>query len=142
MNSWLMLRALRTLPLRLKQSSESAQKIVSFLSSHPKVERIYYPFHESHPQFELAKKQMLMPMGMFSIELITKDINAVVKFCEALKYFLMAVSWGGHESLIIPACAFAEGSGYPVNFIRFYIGLEEVDILIADLENALNLINN
>lgn len=141
-NSWLMLRALRTLPLRIKKSSESAQKIVSFLASHPKVERIYYPFHESHVQFELAKKQMLMPMGMFSIVLKTSNRNEVVKFCESLNYFLMAVSWGGHESLIIPACAFKDESGYPVNFIRFYIGLEEVDVLIADLENALNLINN
>ncbi|MEO8147868.1 MAG: PLP-dependent aspartate aminotransferase family protein [Bacteroidia bacterium] len=137
-NSWLMLRALRTLPLRIKQSSESAQKIISFLATHPKVERIYYPFHESHPQYELAKKQMHIPMGMFSIELKTGDRNAVVKFCESLKYFLMAVSWGGHESLIIPACAFAEGSEYPFNFIRFYIGLEEVDILIEDLKNALD----
>jgi len=48
----------------------------------------------------------------------------------------MAVSWGGHESLIIPACAFAEDSGYPVNFIRFFIGLEEADVLIEDLKNA------
>lgn len=137
-NSWLMLRALRTLPLRIKQSSESAQKIISFLATHPKVERIYYPFHKSHPQFELAKKQMKIPMGMFSIELKTNDENAVIKFCESLEYFLMAVSWGGHESLIIPACAFTEEREQPFNFIRFYIGLEETDILIADLNNALN----
>lgn len=140
LNSWLMLRSLRTLPLRLKQSSESAQKIISFLAAHPKVERIYYPFHPSHPQYELAKKQMLMPMGMFSVVLKTSDRNTVVNFCETLKYFLMAVSWGGHESLIIPACAFADDSGYPVGFIRFYIGLEEADVLIGDLDNALKLI--
>jgi cystathionine beta-lyase/cystathionine gamma-synthase len=139
-NSWLMLRALRTLPLRIRQSSESGQKIVEFLAGHPKIEKVYYPHHPSHPQYELARKQMSIPMGMFSVELKTKDENAIAKFCESLKYFLMAVSWGGYESLIIPSCAFGEKSTLPINFIRFYIGLEETDVLIKDLEQALSLI--
>jgi cystathionine beta-lyase/cystathionine gamma-synthase len=139
-SSWLMLRALRTLPLRIRQSSESGQRIVEFLASHPKVSRIYYPHHPSHPQFDLAKKQMSIPMGMFSLELKTTQKEKIVRFCESLKYFLMAVSWGGHESLIMPACAFGPQSELPVNFIRFYIGLEEADVLISDLEEALNII--
>ena len=139
-NSWLMLRSLRTLPLRIRQSSESGQKVVSYLASHPKVARVYYPHHPSHPQSLLAQKQMSIPMGMFSIELNTKDEASIVRFCEGLNYFLMAVSWGGHESLIMPACAFGSKSELPINFIRFYIGLEEADILIQDLEAALVLI--
>lgn len=139
-SSWLMLRALRTLPLRIKQSSESAQKIIEFLSTHPKVKRIYYPHHKSHPQYSLALKQMKIPMGMFSIELKTEDRESIVRFCESLKYFLMAVSWGGHESLIIPACAFKEDREMPVNFIRFYIGLEESDVLLEDIKQALDKI--
>jgi len=79
-------------------------------------------------------------MGMFSIELNTKDEASIVRFCEGLNYFLMAVSWGGHESLIMPACAFGSKSELPINLIRFYIGLEEADILIQDIEAALVLI--
>ncbi len=139
-NSWLMLRALRTLPLRIKQSSESGQKIVEYLSSHPKVEKIYYPHLPSSEQYDLAKKQMSIPMGMFSVEFKNKDVQAIEKFCESLKYFLMAVSWGGHESLIIPACAFGSQSELPVNFIRFYIGLEETSVLLNDITLALEVL--
>ncbi|MEI6816744.1 MAG: PLP-dependent aspartate aminotransferase family protein [Bacteroidota bacterium] len=139
-SSWLMIRALRTLPLRIKQSSESTQRIIEFLSHHPKVKKVHYPHHESHPQYQLAKKQMKIPMGMFSIELNTDSKEKVVQFCESLKYFLMAVSWGGHESLIIPAIAFREGSELPFNFIRFYIGLEETEILLNDIKSALELV--
>lgn len=140
MNSWLILRALRTLPLRIKQSSDTTQQLVSWLSKHPKVSHIHYPFHTSHPQYELAKRQMKIPMGLFSIELKTESEAAVIRFCEALNYFLMAVSWGGHESLILPCCAFAEGSAYPFNMVRFYIGLEEADVLQSDIEQALTLV--
>jgi cystathionine beta-lyase/cystathionine gamma-synthase len=137
-NAWLMLRSLRTLPIRLKQSSESTVQIIEFLKDHPKIERIWYPFDENNLQFELAQNQMKMPMGMFTIALKNKDINAIKKFCESLQYFLIAVSWGGHESLIMPKCAFV-GEGDPqVSMIRFYIGLEESDVLIEDLEKSLS----
>lgn len=139
-NSWLMLRSLRTLPLRIKQSSATAQQLVTWLSNHPKIEKIYYPFHPSHPQYELAKKQMKMPMGLFSVLLKATEKSAVIKFCESLNYFLMAVSWGGYESLILPCCAFPEGSIYPFNMVRFYIGLEEPEVLQSDIEQALALI--
>lgn len=140
MSSWLILRALRTLPLRIKQSSDTTMQLVSWLSKHPKVSHIHYPFHSSHPQYELAIRQMKIPMGLFSIELKTDNEAAVKRFCEALNYFLMAVSWGGHESLILPCCAFAEGSAYPFNMVRFYIGLEDADVLQSDIEQALMLV--
>jgi len=136
-NAWLMLRGLRTLPIRLKQSSESALNILEFLGSSPKIERIWYPFSESNPQLDLARKQMEMPMGMFTIGLKNRDVTAIKRFCESLQNFLIAVSWGGHESLIMPKCGFVGPDDPQVNMIRVYIGLEEADVLIEDLEQGL-----
>jgi len=136
-NAWLMLRGLRTLPIRLKQSSESAQSVLEFLRASPKIERIWYPFHESNPQLDLARKQMKMPMGMFTIALKNRDVTAIKRFCESLENFLIAVSWGGHESLIMPRCGFVGADDPQVNMIRVYIGLEEADVLIDDLGQAL-----
>ena len=137
-NAWLMLRSLRTLPIRLKQSSESTIKIIEFLKTHPQIERIWYPFDENNPQFELANKQMKMPMGMFTIALKNRNIKAIKEFCESLKYFLIAVSWGGHESLLMPKCAFVEQDDPQVNMVRMYIGLEDVEVLLEDLEQGLS----
>lgn len=136
-NAWLMLRSLRTLPIRLKQSSESTVKIIDYLKTHPKIERIWYPFDENNPQFDLAKKQMKMPMGMFTIALKNRDVKAIKRFCESLEYFLIAVSWGGHESLLMPKCAFVDETDEQVNRIRFYVGLEDTDVLLEDLEKGL-----
>ena len=136
-NAWLMLRSLRTLPIRLKQSSESTVKIIEFLQNSPKVERIWYPFHQDNPQLDLARRQMKMPMGMFTIALRNRDPRSIKNFCEALQYFLIAVSWGGHESLIMPKCAFVGEDDPQVNMIRVYVGLEEAEVLMADLERAL-----
>ncbi len=137
-NAWLMLRSLRTLPIRLKQSSESSLKVLDFLGSSPKIERIWYPFSDNSPQTELAKRQMKMPMGMFTIGLKTRDVSAIKRFCESLRYFLIAVSWGGHESLIMPKCAFVPADDPQGSMIRFYIGLEDADVLIDDLTHALS----
>jgi len=137
-NAWLMLRSLRTLPIRLRQSSESTLKILEYLHNSAKIDRIWYPFHQGNPQLDLARKQMKMPMGMFTIALKTRDIGSIKRFCETLQYFLIAVSWGGHESLIMPKCAFVDEDDPQVNMIRFYIGLEEADVLIDDLERSLS----
>lgn len=136
-NAWLMLRSLRTLPIRIERSSQTTLKVVEFLGNSAKVGRIWYPFHQDNPQLELARRQMRMPMGMFTAELKTKDVSAIKRFCESLRYFLIAVSWGGHESLIMPKCAFVDASDPRVSMIRFYIGLEDADVLIADLDAAL-----
>ena len=136
-NAWLMLRSLRTLPLRLKRSSESTVRIIEYLQGSAKVERIWYPFQENNPQLELAHKQMQMPMGMFTIALKNRDPRSIKKFCESLENFLIAVSWGGHESLIMPKCAFVGADDPQVSMIRFYIGLEDADVLIDDLGQSL-----
>lgn len=141
-DAWLMIRGLRTLDIRLNRSADSAQKIVGFLEKHPKVEKIYYPFSVQNPQFELAQKQMCRCSGMFSIQLKTKDMKQVEDFCNSLKRFLIACSWGGHESLLFPACALYSSQNYentylPWNLVRLYIGLEEPGVLIEDLEKGL-----
>ncbi len=141
-NAWLILRGLRTLPIRMQRVAETTPQIVNFLASHPKVSRVYYPFHPSHPQFELAQRQMKAPTGQFSIELKAPNINAVERFCNSLKKFLLAASWGGYESLIFPACTLYTSENYATapfhwSLVRFYIGLEEPHLLIADLEQAL-----
>ncbi len=141
-NAWLMLRSLRTLPIRLARSSETTEKVLELLGSSPKVERIWYPFDETSNQFELARRQMKMPMGMFTVALKTRDVAAIKRFCGSLRYFLIAVSWGGYESLIMPKCAFVEADDPKVSMIRFYIGLEDADVLADDLERALDVLPN
>lgn len=144
-NSWLILRGLRTLPIRMQKVAQSTLRVVDFLASHPKINKVYYPFHPSHPQFELAQRQMQSPTGQFSVELKVDRLSEVENFCNSLKRFLLAASWGGYESLIFPACTLYTSENYsnnllPWNLIRFYIGLEEPDALIADLKQALEKI--
>lgn len=140
-NAWLILRGLRTLPSRLEKSSITTKKIISFLKSRDEVEEIHYPFNPHFLQYELAKKQMLDAGGLFSFLLKAKTIRQIENFCEGLKHILMAVSWGGHESLIIPGCASITPNEFePSNKLhrrlRMYVGLEEPDYLIEDLERG------
>lgn len=139
----LVIRGLRTLPLRMQRSHDTAEKIIAYLETHPKVEKIIYPFSKEFPQYELAKKQMRGCGGLFSILLKVEKIEAAEAFFNRLQRFLFAVSWGGHESLVLPYCAFynipgkANGS-IPFNLVRLYVGLEDADYLIADLKQALD----
>lgn len=144
-DAWLILRGLRTLPIRMKQTGDTTEKVVAFLKTHPAVRKVLYAWDADSPQAALARAQMLWSGGLFSIHLATEDISRVEKFCEALKYFKMAVSWGGHESLIMPACAFYSAGydgtrTYPADLVRLYIGLEESEVLIDDLKQALTCI--
>jgi len=140
-DAWLLMRGLRTLELRVNRSADNADKVAHFLDAHPKVKRTHWPFLESHPQHALAKRQMKRCGGLMSIELDAGDEAAVERFCDNLKTFLIAVSWGGYESLQWPVCALKGPSGYytdlPFTMIRLYVGLEDPDLLIADLEQAL-----
>ncbi len=142
-NSWLLLRSLRTLEIRIERVSQTTQKVVDFLANHPGIAKIHYPHHPSHPQFKMAKRDIKIPMGLFSIELATEDPEKITRFCESLRHFLMAVSWGGYESLIWPALAYYDirKGSLPVNLIRVSIGLESADDLIADLDQGLKHIS-
>ncbi len=144
-DAWLMLRGLRTLPLRMQRVAETTPQIVAFLADQPQVEQIYYPYAPTHPQYELAKKQMRRPAGQFSILVKAEDMAAVDRFCDALKYFMLACSWGGYESLIFPMSALYGSANYgenlrPWNLIRFYVGLEDAEVLMEDLKQALPLL--
>ncbi len=140
-DAWLLVRGLRTLPLRMERSADNAQKVARFLESHPRVKRVHWPGLESHPQHALARKQMNRVAGLMSIELDAPDAAAVERFCDSLKRFLIAVSWGGYESLQWPVCALQGPSGYytdlPFTMVRLYIGLEDPQSLITDLEQGL-----
>lgn len=142
MDAWLLLRGLRTLPVRIERSNATTQRVVEYLAKHPAVKKVFYPFHESNPQKELAKKQMKACGGLFSIELVTEDTVKIEKFCNALKYFRLACSWGSYESLQFPFLIFADQKGnvkpsIKPNIIRYYIGLEDADELLKDFEQAL-----
>ncbi len=138
----LAIRGLRTLELRVKRSAETAEKLVNWLAAHPKVERVLWPFHESFPQKELAKKQMSGCGGLFSVVFKTESKERMANFIHRIERFLMAVSWGGHESLMIPTLGFYDIPGkaqpsLPWTFVRFYVGLEDADWLMEDLERAM-----
>lgn len=140
-NASMLLRGLRTLPIRLKEVAASTLKVVDYLKHHPLVEKVYYPFMPEHPQYELATKLIKQPGGQFSITLNTTDPAKIEAFCNHLELFLMACSWGGYESLIFPAITLYDSENYqtkdlPINMIRFYVGLDNPDELIRDLKNG------
>ncbi|MDF2717540.1 MAG: Cystathionine beta-lyase/cystathionine gamma-synthase [Paenibacillus sp.] len=140
--SWLLLRGLRTLPVRMKQHQESAMVIAAFLENHPKVERVFYPGLASHPQYELGRKQLAGYNGLISFVPRASD-QAIRDMIPKLRYFELGPSWGGFESLIVdPGVSIGEeasrSTGIPRGLVRISVGLERADSLIADLDQALN----
>jgi cystathionine beta-lyase/cystathionine gamma-synthase len=140
--SSLLLRSLRTLPIRFERSTQSGAQVAAYLYSHPRVKQLIYPGHHSHPQYALAQKQMGACGGLLSFLLDAKDVGEVEQFADKLQRFLLACSWGGHESLILPVCALATSPEQlnphlPWNLVRLYIGLEDPQVLIDDLAQAL-----
>jgi len=144
-NAWLLLRGLRTLEIRLEKISDTADKVVDYLNQHPKIEQVLHPFSANNKDLALARTQMKKCGGLFSISLKNSSLEKIETFCNGLKHILMAVSWGGYESLIIPACAGLSKAEFDPNnkrhvLIRVYVGLEDPNYIIADLENALAMI--
>ena len=140
-NAWLLLRGLRTLPSRLDRISVSTQKVLEYIKTEPRIESFIFPLDPSYPQFELAQKQMSGACGLISFYMNAQRIEEIELFCNSLKAFRMAVSWGGHESLIIPKCAGLNPADFdPSNsthrLIRLYIGLEDPEFLLNDLKQA------
>ncbi len=140
-NAWLLLRGLRTLPARIDRITASTLKVLEYIKSVKQIESFIFPLDPTFSQYELAAKQMSGACGLISFYMKAHKIEEIEKFCNSLKSFRMAVSWGGHESLIIPKCA-----GIPVNefnpenpahrMLRLYVGLEDPDFLIKDLQQA------
>jgi cystathionine beta-lyase/cystathionine gamma-synthase len=142
-NAWLLIRGLRTLPARFDRITKTTLEVLSFLKQHPKVESVLFPLDQSFPQFALAKKQMSGACGLMTIVLKTHKMESIVRFSEALQHIMMAVSWGGHESLIIPKCSGIMPKDFdPSNkehrYVRLYVGLEDSSFLIDDLSQALD----
>jgi cystathionine gamma-synthase len=142
MDCFLVLRGIKTLPLRMDRHSENATAVADFLSVHSKVGRVFYPFHASHPQVEIARRQMRSGGGMVSFDL--KDgADEARRVVESTRLFALAESLGGVESLIeLPAAmthASTANSPLAVNpsLVRLSVGIEHVDDLLADLAAAL-----
>ncbi|WP_392476119.1 cystathionine gamma-synthase [Nostoc sp. C110] len=145
-DSWLVLRGIKTLAVRMREHEKNALVLAKFLAQHPKVERIYYPGLPSHEQHQLAKSQMSGFGGMISLEL-KGGFAEVEKFAARLKLFLLAESLGGVESLLCYPAKMTHGSlpdaerykrGINDNLVRLSVGIENVLDLQADLENALS----
>ena len=145
-DSYLVLRGIKTLALRMQRHSENGQKIAEFLQNHPKVKDVIYPGLSSHPQHELAKSQMKNGFGgMVSFNFKSGEKADAVRFLEHLKVFTLAESLGGVESLAnhpalmthasIPAEKRAE-IGITDDLVRLSVGIEDIDDLITDLERA------
>jgi len=143
MDCFLVLRGIKTLPVRMDRHAENAAFLVDYLSSHPKISRIMYPFHRSHPQVQIAKKQMRNGGGMISFIMQGGSASAV-KVAESTKLITLAESLGGVESLIeVPAAMThlsTAGSQMAVDpgLVRLSVGIENKEDLLADIQQALD----
>jgi cystathionine beta-lyase/cystathionine gamma-synthase len=140
-NAWLLLRGLRTLPMRLQHITKTTWQVFDYLKQHPLVEEVIFPFDPAFAQYQLAKQQMSGACGLLTFAIKANNLQQVENFCEALQHILMAVSWGGHESLIIPKCAGVQPQRFDAankdhRMMRLYVGLEEAAYLINDMEQA------
>lgn len=140
-HAWLLLRGLRTLPMRLAHITKTTTDMVAWLQQHPKVESVIFPFNETFPQYQLAKKQMSGACGLLTIVVRSGSADDIENFANHLKHIKMAVSWGGHESLIIPRVAgmrkeLFNAANPEHRMLRLYVGFEDAAYLQQDLEQA------
>lgn len=147
-DSFLVLRGIKTLHLRMKAHCENGRKVAEYLKNHPKVAKIYWPGFEDHPGHAVAKKQMRDFGGMVSIVLKDAGIEETFKVASSFEVFSLAESLGGVESLINHPATMTHGSipkevrervGVVDNLIRISVGVEDIDDLLADLERALSV---
>ncbi|WP_313375216.1 cystathionine gamma-synthase [Chishuiella sp.] len=148
-DSYLVLRGIKTLAVRMDRHCSNGMKVAKFLENHPKIAHVYYPGLENHPQHEIAKKQMKDFGGMVTFTLTSGKKEDAFKILENLSVFTLAESLGGVESLAnhpatmthasIPAEKRAE-IGITDDLIRLSVGIEDIDDLLEDLEQVLNLV--
>jgi cystathionine beta-lyase len=147
MDSFLVLRGIKTLHIRMQRHCENGKVVANYLANHPKVGEVYWPGFESHKNHEVAKKQMKDFGGMISFTLQNDSMDSALTFLKSTKLFALAESLGGVESLVghpatmthasIPK-AEREANGLKDSLIRLSVGIEHIDDLIADLETALS----
>ncbi len=140
-DSWLVLRGVKTLPVRMRQSCGSAMRIAEWLDEHPAVSRVHYPGLPAHPDHDLAKRQMRDFGGVVSFE-VDGDLQAASEVCSRLRLVTLAVSLGSVESLVqhparMTHCTLTGEAAMPDSLLRLSVGLEDTGELIADLEQAL-----
>ncbi|MCK5453868.1 MAG: PLP-dependent transferase, partial [Calditrichia bacterium] len=148
-DSFLVLRGLKTLGVRMRQHASNANRIAEFLEKNSRVRKVIYPGLKSHPQYDLACRQMTGFGGMLSFEL-EGDLKTAKKFVESTRYFALAESLGGVESLIELPALMTHASvpekerrqiGLSETLIRLSVGIEHVDDLLEDLEGAFRKIH-
>jgi cystathionine beta-lyase/cystathionine gamma-synthase len=146
--SWLLIRGLKTLAVRVARQNDNALRVAEFLSQHAKVGHVHYPFHKSHPQYAVAREQMSGGGGMVSFEVEGTGDDAR-RLTESLRLFTLAPSLGGVESLVsIPvltshamiSASERQKMGVTEQMIRLSVGIENAEDLIADLEQALEAV--
>ena len=146
MDSFLTLRGIKTLHVRMQRHCENGETIAKYLEGHPKIEKVYWPGFEHHPNHEIAKKQMEGFGGMISFVPKGANYKEAIKIVEKLKIFTLAESLGGVESLVGHPASMSHGSipkeereknGVVDALIRLSVGIEDVEDLISDLEQAL-----
>ena len=146
MDSFLVLRGIKTLHLRVQRHCENGEKVAAYLDNHPLVERVYYPGLASHPFHEIAKKQMSGFGGMVTFTFKSGKKEDAIKFLENLKVFTLAESLGGVESLANHPALMTHASipedkrkevGISDDLVRLSVGIEDIEDLLADLEQAL-----
>lgn len=147
MDSFLALRGVKTLHIRMQRHCENGRAVANFLQNHNKVKEVYYPGLENHPNHKIAKKQMKDFGGMVSFRLKDESKDAAFKFLENTKVFTLAESLGGVESLVNHPTTMTHASipeperlkiGITDSLIRLSVGIEDEEDLLADLEQALN----
>ena len=150
-DSWLVIRGIETLPLRIKQHSLNAQIIAEFLQIHPAVDKVYYPGLKNHHNHDVAARQARGFGGIVSFTLKYDTEEAATSFVTSTKYFKLAESLGGVKSLLCHPAQMTHKSipqdkrrsaGVADSLIRLSVGLEEVEDLVADLENAFEKLNS
>jgi len=149
MDSFLVLRGIKTLHVRMQRHCENGKAVAEFLANHPKIEKVYWPGFENHPNHEIAKKQMRDFGGMVSFVTKGNKIEDAFNIVENLKIFTLAESLGGVESLSGHPASMTHASipkeerektGVVDSLIRLSVGIEDIDDLIVDLNQALDLI--
>lgn len=141
LDAWLTTRGIKTLAVRMQRHSENAASVAAFLAGHERVARVYYPGLEEHPGHELAARQMSAFGGIVSVALETRE--AARRFAESTRLFTLAESLGGVESLVNYPDAMTHASvrgtaaAVPIELVRLSVGIEDVDDLLADVEQAL-----
>lgn len=142
-NSWLAIRGLRTLPVRMTYLSSAVTVFIEAIKDDQRIKKIYHPYTASGYQKKLSEKYLTGYGSLLSLELVDEDFDKLINFVDELKYFSIGVSWGGFESLVLPS--YKGGNfdklkerGLKKSHIRLYIGLEDTQTLIDDFKNSLD----